>query len=140
MEKDFFLPFSSFTLSFLFLIMLLSAHGDASDFLDLFKIIYLFFYLFIISFSSTMLVLHCWVWLPQLWCIGSFIAAASLVLKPGLYGAWGSVVSVHRLGCSGACGISQTRESNLCPLLSQMDLLTTLPQEEPWLLDFIVYF
>ena len=137
-EKDFFLPFSSFRLCFLFLIMLLNTRGDVSDFLDLFKI-----YLFIFIFLYFRL---CWFFIPGcgpppvVVLHGPLIAVASLVLKPGLYGAWASVVSVHRLSCSVACRISQTRESNLCPLLWQMDSLTTVPQEEPWLLDFIVCF
>ena len=113
--------------------MLLNTRGDVSDFLDLF----IYFY---ISLFSTVLVLHCWVWASSGCGARPLIAVASLVLKPGLYGAWASVVSVNRLSCSVACGISQTRESNLCPLLWQMDSLTTVPQEEPWLLDFIVCF
>ena len=136
-EEDFFLPFSSFTLSFLFLIMLLNARGDISDFLNLFKI-WLFIFIFLYFQLCWFFIAGCG--LPPVVVHGPLIAVASLVLNPGVYGMWASVVSAHRLSCSVAYGISQTRESNLWPLLLQMDSLTTVPQEEPWLLDFIVCF
>ena len=136
-EKDFFLPFNSFTLSFLFLIMLLNARRDISDFLNLFKI-WLFIFIFLYYQLCWFFIAVCG--LPPVVVPGPLIAVASLVLNPGVCGTWASVVSAHRLSCSVACGISQTGESNLCPLPWQMDSLTTVSQEEPWLLDFIVCF
>ena len=45
-------------------------------------------------------------------------AVASLVAECGLTG---SIVAVHRLSCSTACGIFPDQELNLCPLHGQAD-------------------
>ena len=48
------------------------------------------------------------------------IVVASLVAQHGLYSA-GSVVVVHGLSCSAACGIFPDQGSNPCPLHWQAD-------------------
>ena len=49
------------------------------------------------------------------------LAVASLVTEHWLLGAWASVVVVHGLSCSTACGIFPDQGSNPCPLPWQAD-------------------
>ena len=63
-------------------------------------------------------------------CSGFLIAVASLIAQHGLWGMWalevevpalqstGSIVVVHGLRCSVACGIFPDQGSNLCLLHS----------------------
>ena len=55
-------------------------------------------------------------------CMGfsSCGSQVSVVVARGLYSA-GSVVIVHELSCSAACGIFLGQGSNLCPLHWQVD-------------------
>ena len=47
-------------------------------------------------------------------------------------GQVGSVVTAHRLNCSGACGISPDQGSNPCPLQLAGGFLTTGPPGKSW--------
>ena len=48
--------------------------------------------------------------------LGLLTVAASPVVEHLLQGVHASVLGVHRLGCSVACGIFPDQRSNLCPL------------------------
>ena len=58
------------------------------------------------------------------------VAVASLAERR-LQGAQASVVAVHGLSGSVACGISPNQESNLCPLHWQVDSYPLYHQEVP---------
>ena len=60
----------------------------------------------------------------QLWHVGSAAAV------PGLYST-GSMVMVHRLSCSVACGIFPDQESSPCLLHCQVDSLPLNHQRRP---------
>ena len=73
-------------------------------------------------------------WLLLLRSTGSR-CAGSVVVARGLYSA-GSVVVVHRLSCSMACGIFPDQGSNLCRTSNRAlagGFLTTAPPGKPWL-------
>ena len=60
----------------------------------------------------------------SLWCSGSCCRARAL-------GTWASVVVVHGLSCSVACGIFLDQGSNLCPLVGRQILNHCTTREVP---------
>ena len=69
---------------------------------------------------------------------GLLISAASLVLEHGLRMCWlqmlqcvCSVVVLHGLSCSAACGISPAQGSKQCPLHCKADSQSLDPQGSP---------
>ena len=70
----------------------------------------------------------------------SVVVACGLVVEaPGLQSA-GSIVAVHRLSCSEACGVCLDQGSDLCPLHWQVDSLPLDHQGRPPLLKFVLFF
>ena len=65
--------------------------------------------------------------------LGLLITVASLIVEPGLWGTWASVVAVpgHKLSCSTACGIFLDQGSNPCLLDWQANSLPLSHQENP---------
>ena len=62
---------------------------------------------------------------------GLLVVVASPVAEQGLQGVRASVVVVHRLSCSAACGIFLDQGSNLCLLHWQEDSLPLNDQGSP---------
>ena len=69
--------------------------------------------------------LYCGAWL--------LTVAASLAVEQPLQGAHTSVVSVHRLRCSVACGIPQTRDQTCVPCIGRWILNHCTSREVPGL-------
>ena len=62
--------------------------------------------------------------LQYLWHVGSIVAVPRLE-------STGSIVVVHRLSCSAACGVFSDLGSNLCLLLWQVESFTTKSSGKP---------
>ena len=69
--------------------------------------------------------LYCGAWL--------LTVAASLAVEHPLHGAHASVVGVHRLHCSVACGIPQTRDQTCVPCIGRWILNHCTSREVPGL-------
>ena len=69
--------------------------------------------------------LYCGAWL--------LTVAASLAVEHPLQGAHTSVVGVHRLRCSVACGIPQTRDQSCVPCIGRWILNHCMSREVPGL-------
>ena len=64
---------------------------------------------------------------------GLLTVAASLAVEHPLQGAHASVVGVHRLRCSVACGIPQTRDQSCVPCIGRWILNHCMSREVPGL-------